>query len=172
MSNFLSKIKSFFKLKKKDIIILLPICSLIVFCDLITKHIAFSMKESWMYILPIFNILKVKNFGVSFGLFNENPEIMFYVIIVLDLAIMFYILHCFQTKKLYTHPTLFLVSLSFIIGGAIGNFVDRIFTGSVRDFLDFHIGASHWPCFNIADTFVCIGVGIWIICELFFKKKQ
>ena len=60
--------------------------------------------------------------------------------------------------------------LAFIIGGALGNLVDRIRFGAVIDFLDFHIGEWHWPAFNVADIFIVIGVGLYIISMIFRKK--
>lgn len=63
------------------------------------------------------------------------------------------------------------VALGLIIGGAVGNVIDRIRLGAVFDFLDFHIGEQHWPAFNVADSFICIGAGIIIIHSLFIKDK-
>ena len=61
---------------------------------------------------------------------------------------------------------------SFIIGGAVGNLIDRIRLGAVFDFLDFHIGEAHWPAFNVSDSFICIGAIIIIIHSLFNKDKS
>ena len=60
--------------------------------------------------------------------------------------------------------------LAFIIGGALGNFIDRLRFGAVIDFLDWHIGDIHWPAFNMADSFIVIGVILYII-NLIFRKK-
>ena len=60
--------------------------------------------------------------------------------------------------------------LCFIIGGALGNLIDRIRFGAVIDFIDWHIGDMHWPAFNVADMFIVIGVGLYII-NLIFRKK-
>jgi signal peptidase II len=60
--------------------------------------------------------------------------------------------------------------LAFIIGGALGNLIDRIRFDAVIDFIDWHIGDMHWPAFNIADMFIVIGVGLYII-NLIFRKK-
>ena len=61
-----------------------------------------------------------------------------------------------------------------IIGGAIGNVIDRIRLGAVFDFLDFHIADNHWPAFNIADSFICVGAAVLIIQSLFaiIKKEE
>ena len=62
-------------------------------------------------------------------------------------------------------------ALALILGGAIGNIIDRIRFGAVVDFLDFHAFGYHWPSFNIADTMICIGVAIIIIQAIFSKEK-
>ena len=60
-----------------------------------------------------------------------------------------------------------------IMGGAVGNVIDRLRFGAVFDFLDIHIEASHWPAFNVADSFICAGAGLIIIQALFgyFEEK-
>ena len=58
------------------------------------------------------------------------------------------------------------ISYSFIIGGAIGNIIDRVNHGAVFDFIDFHIGSYHWPAFNLADSFVCIGAILLVFYSL------
>ena len=70
------------------------------------------------------------------------------------------------------HFSLFyILSLSFITGGAIGNLWDRIFFDGVRDFLDFYINKYHWPTFNLADTFIVIGIGLFLCIEYKNSKK-
>lgn len=61
--------------------------------------------------------------------------------------------------------------LVLIVGGALGNLIDRIRFGAVIDFLDFHIGAAHWPAFNIADTFITIGVMFYILNWWIARRK-
>ena len=59
-----------------------------------------------------------------------------------------------------------------VVGGGVGNLIDRIRLGAVFDFLDFHIGEAHWPAFNVSDSFICIGAIIIIIHSLFNKDKS
>ncbi|NUM37284.1 MAG: signal peptidase II [Candidatus Brocadiae bacterium] len=66
----------------------------------------------------------------------------------------------------------YMVSLAFITSGAFGNLWDRIFFNGVRDFLDFYIGKYHWPTFNFADTFILIGIGLFMIIEWKFSPKN
>ena len=64
------------------------------------------------------------------------------------------------------------VALGFIIGGAIGNVIDRLVNGAVFDFLDFYWGSKHWPAFNVADSFICIGAVVIIAHSFFVTSKK
>ena len=59
-----------------------------------------------------------------------------------------------------------------MLGGALGNCFDRLFRGSVVDFLDFYLGAYHWPAFNVADIAICVGVALLIVSEFWPKKEK
>ena len=63
------------------------------------------------------------------------------------------------------------VSLGLVIGGAIGNVIDRLRLGAVFDFLDVHCGGYHWPAFNLADSFICIGA-VMIVCDGVFLNRR
>ena len=63
------------------------------------------------------------------------------------------------------------VGLSLVLGGALANIIDRVRLGYVVDFLDFHLNSSHWPAFNLADSFICLGAFI-IFIQIFFKKEE
>ena len=65
-----------------------------------------------------------------------------------------------------------IAALALIIGGALGNVIDRVRFGAVLDFLDFHYQNWHWPAFNLADSFICVGVFILIVIEIFENKKK
>ena len=111
------------------------------------------------------NINLIWNEGIAFGLFsfsNKNSYNAFTILILLViLAIFFFII---KSKGLERY------SLLMILGGALGNFFDRIFTNAVPDFIDIHIGNLHWFIFNIADIFITLGVVFMIILELFKNK--
>ncbi len=111
------------------------------------------------------NINLIWNEGIAFGLFsfsNKNSYNVFTILILLViLAIFFFII---KSKGLERY------SLLMILGGALGNFFDRIFTNAVPDFIDIHIGNLHWFIFNIADIFITLGVVFMIILELFKNK--
>ena len=70
------------------------------------------------------------------------------------------------------HETLLAVALALVIGGAVGNVIDRIRFGAVVDFLDFHVGGWHWPAFNIADSAITIGVILLILDSLKSKPEN
>ncbi|MDR1474980.1 MAG: signal peptidase II [Holosporales bacterium] len=105
-----------------------------------------------------FNICIVYNRGVSFGLFHSLPfdssAIFAFFAVAIAFALFVWVV---RSRRLMVS-----VSVGFIAGGAIGNAFDRIRIGSVIDFIDWHIFDYHWPSFNIADTFICIGTAIII----------
>ena len=161
------------KLNKKEIIFVSLISIFCCALDLITKKLIFdNIKQNIVYITPIFNFVKATNYGISFGMFNDRTLAMKVFIIIFDIFVIIYLLTLVKTKNTYKKPKLFITSLSLVVGGAFGNMIDRIICGYVRDFLDFHISNLHWPAFNIADSCICIGVALWIICEIFLKKND
>lgn len=120
-----------------------------------------------MRIFSFFSLVKVWNKGVSFGMFNnlENSKIVF-SFIQGGMAFLISIWLFFnQTKNMA-------IALGLIIGGALGNFIDRMQHGAVADFLDFYVGNYHWPAFNLADSAVFLGVTIIILEDFFFKKTD
>ena len=64
------------------------------------------------------------------------------------------------------------VLIGFIVGGALGNVIDRVRIGAVFDFLDVHVGGHHWPAFNVADSFICIGAVLLIFGNMLFSSKS
>ena len=106
-----------------------------------------------------FNVVFTWNPGTAFSLFRnlgDNAPLVMIVATGAIIALLFWYL--IVRSKNYER-----VPLVLIIGGALGNLVDRIRFGAVIDFLDFHIGAAHWPSFNIADAFITIGVLLYIL---------
>ena len=117
---------------------------------------------------PFFAIVRAWNTGVSFSMFNNFGLNGVYVLSTIALLIVLALLKWLSTEK----NRIMQLALGFIIGGAIGNVIDRIRLKAVFDFLDFYIGDHHWPAFNMADSFICIGAAIIIIHGLFFSKKE
>lgn len=113
-----------------------------------------------------FNIVFTWNPGTSFSLFRGLGEIAPWVIVVAT-GVIIGLLFYYMARRANTYEKL---PLAFIIGGALGNLIDRIRFDAVIDFIDWHIGDLHWPAFNVADIFIVIGVGLYIINTIFRKK--
>lgn len=115
-------------------------------------------------ILPFFNLTMVWNQGISFGMFQSgNPWPL--IIMASTIAVIFSVWLSRSTKWMET------IALSMVIGGAIGNIIDRLHFRAVADFLDFNIMGWHYPAFNLADSFISVGVIMLIIFNLFFAQK-
>jgi signal peptidase II len=112
--------------------------------------------------------LIMRNLGGVFGVLNESgsAKYIFTVVPVLVAAVLIYILIRYAMGKAKTF------ALCLILAGALGNIYDRIFYGSVVDFLDFHYGKYHWPAFNVADIALSIGIGLLILLELTEAKDK
>jgi len=112
------------------------------------------------------NIRLIWNEGIAFGLFSFDDKVLYHslslLILVIIVAIIYMIIKSDGFKRF---------SLILILGGALGNFYDRIAYGAVPDFIDFHVNGFHWFIFNIADIFISIGVFALIVLEIFNKKK-
>ncbi len=116
-----------------------------------------------------FNLTMVWNQGISFGLFQSgNPWPL--IIMASTISVIFSIWLC-RTKSWFE-----MICLSLVIGGAIGNIIDRLHFGAVADFLDFHVGDWHYPAFNLADSFISVGivmlVGYSLFSEYINKKSK
>ena len=124
----------------------------------------FKLNDSVNIIDDFFRITYVQNFGAGFSIM-QNETIFFYIITPICLVLFVYLL--LKTKK---DDYISKVSLLLIIGGTLGNFLDRIFRVYVVDFLDFTIFGWNFPIFNIADSFLTIGVILYIIAILKEEK--
>jgi signal peptidase II len=117
-------------------------------------------------ITPFFNLVMVWNRGITFGMFGDAGWGR-WAFAVLALAIVV-VLISWLSRASYRSTAL---ALGLVIGGAIGNVIDRIRWGAVADFLDFHVAGWHWPAFNVADSAIVIGVGILLLEALFSRKE-
>mgnify|MGYP002632315600 CR=1 FL=1 len=121
-----------------------------------------------MEIMPVFNLVLTWNRGVSFGLFNIDSAASPWILSILAIVIVGVLgrwLHRAEGK-------LMAAALGLIIGGALGNVVDRIVHGAVVDFLDVHWGTYHWPAFNVADSGITVGAILLIVDSLFSARHQ
>jgi signal peptidase II len=113
-------------------------------------------------LIDFFSLVLVYNRGVSFGIFSDAPDWARWALIVFAALIAAALLIWMR----YAESRLLALALGFVAGGAIGNVIDRVYYGAVVDFLDFHVGAWHWPAFNVADSAITIGVALLIVDSL------
>jgi signal peptidase II len=146
---------------KKYAYVLLITLSVIAL-DQITKYMivtSFNTYDS-IEIFPFLNIVSVRNTGAAFGMFRGIGSSFF---IVISLAAIIFI------ATLIMRNAYNFIGLSLILGGAVGNLIDRLFYGKVVDFIDFSVGNFHWPAFNVADSSLTIGIGIILTTSLLKK---
>ena len=126
----------------------------------------FEFQNEVIYLSSFLNLQLIWNEGVAFGLLSFENNLYYnaitFVIIIVILILLFLIKNDDQYSYFY----------SIIVGGALGNLIDRIRYSSVPDFIDIHISNFHWFVFNIADIFVSLGVICLIVAELFFNKNE
>jgi signal peptidase II len=150
---------------------LVAIAGLIVILDQITKAVirnTLTLYHSITVIPGFFNITYILNPGGAFGFMaNKSPflrNLLFILLSSLAVCLIFYFYK--HTPKKYS---LLSTCFALILGGALGNLIDRIRFGKVVDFLDFYIASYHWPAFNVADSAITVGITIYVF-HLVFKK--
>ena len=119
-------------------------------------------------ILPVFQLRMVWNTGISFSLFDSGTASMISTLIIVQAIILVTIIwFMWQMETLWMQA-----ALGFIVGGGLGNIVDRITMGAVADFLHFYWEDWHFPTFNLADTCIFIGVVIWLLDAFVFRSQH
>ena len=119
-------------------------------------------------VTPFFNLVLVWNRGISFGMFSDEGNAGVWILSILALVIVGFLLNWLRKAE-----TKFVaISLGLIIGGALGNVIDRTVHTAVVDFLDFYIGTFRWPAFNAADSFITIGAVLLIADSLFSRDPK
>jgi signal peptidase II len=111
-----------------------------------------------------FNIVFTWNPGSSFSILREAPQML--MIFLTGAIIGFLSYYLFAKIKDNCERT----AMSLIVGGAVGNLIDRVRFGAVIDFVDWHVGTWHWPAFNIADICICAGVGLYLLSYAFRRN--
>ncbi|MDE0924786.1 signal peptidase II [Aurantimonas coralicida] len=118
-------------------------------------------------VIPVtgfFNLVLGFNTGVSFGLLGEAPAWLLMAFILPMVAGLL----VWMTR---TDSRLTAIALGLVVGGALGNLLDRLRHGAVTDFLDFYVGAYHWPAFNFADVAIVSGVGLLLIESVLAREE-
>lgn len=136
---------------------------LVILVDFFSKYMVsklMTVNETINLIDNFFRITYVKNTGAAFSIFSNNTILVIIISVVIIGFLLFYIYKNKGNNKLEN------VSYAFILGGAIGNLIDRLVYGYVIDFLDFEILSYNAPIFNLADTFIVIGVILFLINTL------
>jgi signal peptidase II len=125
---------------------------IVAFIDQASKYLV-NMKIQYGERIPVINeffyLTRHTNKGAAWGIL-QNARSFLIIMTIAASAVIIYLL--FKTRN-----NLFRLSLSFILGGAVGNLIDRVFKGAVTDFLDFYFGKYNFPTFNLADSFITIG---------------
>jgi signal peptidase II len=114
-------------------------------------------------IAPFFNLVLVYNRGAAFSFLAMAGGWQRWAFTALGVAAA--VLICYLLKR-HGNQKMFCAALALIMGGAIGNVIDRLLYGHVIDFLDFHVGTWHWPAFNLADSAITIGAALLVFDEL------
>jgi len=145
------------------------VAALVVILDQATKRIVLGTCATGIEKELIGNFLRIRlshNPGAILGVLSGSRTILLTITIVSVVALMF-----FAYKMRYA-PLLKRISLGLILGGAFGNFIDRVASGSVVDFIDMGIGTYRWPTYNIADSAVTIGAVILISGFVLYKDSS
>jgi signal peptidase II len=150
------------------------IATLILLLDQLSKWSALSNLQMGVPepVLPFLNWLLLFNPGAAFSFLAQGSGWQRWFFTILGLAACVYIVWLLRKNQ---NDKLLCVALSLILGGALGNVLDRIMYGAVVDFIDLHYVNWHWPAFNIADSAICIGAALIIWGELrksFGKSSQ
>lgn len=152
--------------------LLIAIAGLVLVLDQLTKICIvskFSLYESVTVLENFFHITYIRNPGAAFGIFAGSAasfRIPFFL--TLSFAAIVGMLFFYKTVT----ENLLRIAISLIMGGALGNIIDRARFGEVIDFIDVHWYTNHWPAFNVADSAITIGVGLLILDMVLKEKKK
>jgi signal peptidase II len=132
------------------------IALLVILVDQGTKYLArnFISPFEAITVLPFFHLVSVRNTGAAFGMFRGLGNTPFIIIAALAIVIISVLITRGREDRL---------GFSLILGGAVGNLIDRIMFGSVTDFIDVFAGNYHWPAFNVADSSLTVGLIVLLI---------
>lgn len=147
----------------------LTAAAFVILIDQVSKALVFgylSETAPVVAVTPFFNLVTAWNTGVSFSMFNNLGGRGVYILSAFSLLVVAFLIYWLKKEET---PRMRL-ALGMVIGGAIGNVIDRIRLGAVFDFLDVYANGYHWPAFNLADSFICCGALIIVLDGLFCKK--
>ena len=150
---------------------MLPLCIAIAvtFCDQITKAVIrgnFALHEAISIVPGFFDLRYIQNTGAAWGIF-AGGHLWLALLSVVMLGVILIFRRSFLTNSLIDR-----ICLGLIMGGIVGNLIDRVRLQYVVDFLDFYWRTHHFPAFNVADSSICVGVGLYIISQLLSARAQ
>lgn len=126
---------------------------------------AFAHGES-VEVLPVFALTYVRNHGAAWGMFQgAQPWLAAFGVLAVAACLVFW-------RKIFGEHPLSAPIAGLLLGGVVGNLIDRVRLGYVVDFLDFHWGASHFPCFNVADSAICVAVAALIVLQWWVDARS
>jgi signal peptidase II len=151
--------------KNAGLTLWLGIAAIVVLLDQVTKItmarlLAYGQSEP---VTSFFNLVMVYNPGAAFSFLADSGGWQRWFFSALALGVSIFIVWMLGKNA---SQRLFCWSLSLILGGAVGNLIDRLAYGHVIDFLDFHVGGWHWPAFNVADSAITVGAALFVLDEL------
>lgn len=156
---------------EKSLLQWLRISLLVVLVDQITKAIMLAWLEPYQTIavMPMFNLTLAFNTGAAFSFLADAGgwQRWFFtgLALVISVVLVIWLARVPANKRLEAW------SLTLILGGAVGNLIDRLVYGHVVDFIDVYLGSAHWPAFNVADSAICIGA-VLLIIDSFRKTPE
>ena len=121
-----------------------------------------------IYVNEYLDFILVFNTGISYGLFSGGGDFQKWILISLSILIIIFLLSIIRNES----TILSKLSISFIIGGALGNVLDRFTYGAVVDFISLHAKGFSWYIFNIADMFIVLGVILFVLSQFILSKKN
>ena len=139
----------------------LTLSALLVALDQISKYVITRMLTIGgnIEVTPFFNLVLTYNAGAAFSFLSSASGWQRWFFVAIALIAVGWILYLLRK---YAGQTLFCLALCLILGGAVGNLIDRIWLGAVIDFLDFHAAGWHWPAFNVADSAITCGAALLV----------
>ena len=154
----------------------LSISAIVVAFDLYSKHL---IQQHFMFgdlysVTSFFDLVRYHNEGSAFGFLNDAggwQKWFFNGISIVTSVVIIYLLKK-HSQINNQNEKLFCAGLALVLGGAIGNLYDRITLGYVVDFLNFHVNNHYWPAFNVADSAICVGVGLLLLDSFKANKTE
>lgn len=137
---------------------------LVIVADQLTKYLALTKLTAYQArpIFPMLNFTLAFNTGAAFNFLSNSGNWHRWFFVLFSLSVSTFLV--IWLARLPRKATLHSLALSLILGGALGNFYDRLTRGNVIDFIDFYYENHHWPVFNLADSAICVGAVLLLFC--------